>query len=192
MITAVSGIKAPAFKGNVGETETKSHSIKDVSGQVDKFTKEANETVDSLSTAMTTATSGLGTLGTSAIGLWALFKSPFKAIADFFSKAKVDANGQVIRAPKLDKAGKEILDEAGEVVTEVVKTANWKRIGIAGAAIAGVGAVFGINKANKAKRAQQADELKHQQELREIQQQKEIEAAKATVSATAEAEAEEE
>ena len=198
MITAVSGIKAPAFKGTE-EVETNTNSIKDVSGQVDSFTKEANETTESLSNAMTTATSSLGTLGTSALGLWALFKSPFEKIKIFFTKPvmkEVDEtvieNGQEVvkkvAKPVTEdvidkKTGKAVLNDAGEKVTKMVRTADWKKIGIAGGIVVAIGALFGIKKANKAKNAQKADELKHQQELREIEQAKEIAAAKASAEA---------
>lgn len=183
MITAVSGIKAPAFKGTE-EVETNTKGVKDISGQVDSFTKEANETTESLSNAMTTATSSLGTLGTSALGLWALFKAPFEKIITFFTKEKLDANGEFIKTTVIDKkTGKEILDEAGKPLEKIVRTANWKKIGIAGGIAVAIGALFGIKKTNKAKNAQKADELKHQQELREIEQAKEIAAAKASAEA---------
>lgn len=123
-----------SFRGADNE-EKKDFKVADVSDKITRVSTEIDESVDALAGGMESITKGAGTIGTSAVGLWAIFKQPFVKMVNFFSKP-VYENGVLKEVPVLDKEGKQVLNDAGEVVTKVLKKADWKKIGIAGGIVA--------------------------------------------------------
>ena len=129
---------AVSFKGSVNESIEKKETKKiDVSGKIDDFNKETREITDSLAETTETLTSSIGTIGTSAAGIWAICGKPVKKLVNFFSKEKLNEAGEVITKKLLGKDGKPLInEETGKEIVQVVRTADWKKIGIAGAVVA--------------------------------------------------------
>ena len=158
MILSVSPVKISAcsFRGDDKKTGDNSPRVKDVSTTVDQFATEINETADALAHGMDGVTNGVGTVGTSALGLWTLLKKPFVGIYEYFTKAAIDENGKAITEKILDS-------KTGEVVDKIVRKADWKKIGIAGGVVAGGVALLAITKKvidNKNAKAEKVEEPK--------------------------------
>lgn len=153
MISSVSPVKIPAcsFRGASVEGESK-FEVKDVSGKVKAVTDEFKETTDVLADGAKTVTESVGTLGTSALGLWAIAKKPFVGIYNYFVPAVIKDGKPVL---------KDVLDEkTGEVVQKIVRQANLKRIGIAGGIVAAGIALVTIANKIKNNKTEKAEEPK--------------------------------
>ena len=153
MMLSVSPVKISAcsFRGDSEKPEHK-YEVKDVSGRVKAVTDEFKETTDVLADGAKTVTESVGTLGTSALGLWALAKKPFVGIYNYFVPAVIKDGKPVL---------KDVLDEkTGEVVQKIVRQANWKRIGIAGGVAAAGVALLAIASKIKNDKAAKTEESK--------------------------------
>ena len=152
-------------------TAEKTKKIKDVSSQVKAVTDEFKETSDVLADGAQAVTESVGTLGTSAIGLWAIAKKPFDKIGKFFTKIKYtdkldDAGNKIPEMIKvIDDFGKPVIDaKTNEQVTKVVRQVDWKKLGIAGGIVAAGLATLAIvnkiknDKAEKAEQTQKVEE----------------------------------
>ena len=153
---------AVSFKGNSKESVEKKEAKKiDVSGKIDEFNRETQEVADSIAKTSETINSSIGVIGTSKAGMCTICKGPLKKVIEFFSKEKMDEAGNVLTKKLFGKDGKPLIDkETGKEVVRAIRTADWKKIGIAGAIVAGAIGLFAICKAvsNKGKaEAQQGD-----------------------------------
>lgn len=154
MMLSVSPVKISAcsFRGDDNKSSANPPRVKDVSTTVDQFATEINETADALAHGMDGVTKGVGTVGTSALGLWALAKKPFVGIYNYFVPAVIKDGKPVL---------KDVLDEkTGEVVQKIVRQANWKRIGIAGGVAAAGVALLAIASKIKNDKAAKTEESK--------------------------------
>ena len=157
----ISKISVPSysFKGSEGQETLK---VKDVSSKVEAVTGELKETSDALAEGTKVVTESVGTLGTSALGLWAIAKKPIVGVYEFFTDVVIDkATGKPVIQDVFDSQGnKKINKETGEAITKVLRKANWKKIGIAGGIVAGTVALLTIAKKiknDKAEKAQAAE-----------------------------------
>ena len=144
MISSVSPVKIPtcSFRGVEGDDKK----VPDVSGKIDSFVKEGIEATDSVASGMEAAAAATGKLGTSALGLAAIFKNPFAKVYEFFTDVVME-NGKPVIKDVFDSHGNKKIDpDTGKAVTKVLRKANWKKIGIAGGLVAAGVALLAIAK----------------------------------------------
>ena len=164
MSITISSVNIPvcSFRGSSSEEEGKK--VKDVSSQVKAVTDEFKETSDVLADGAQAVTESVGTLGTSAIGLWAIAKKPFDKVYKFFTKEVIDPQTKLPKIKQIfDDCGKpKINPETGEALTKVVRQADWKKIGIVGGVVAaGVTLLTVANKIknDKAEKTEQTEKV---------------------------------
>lgn len=157
-----------SFQGNDKTEENKKKRMPDISTGVDEFSRETEEVTHSVAKASKSITGLIGQVSTTALGIWALIKTPFMKAFNFFTET----------------VKPEIKNEAGEVVEQAVKKVNFKKLGTAGAVIAAVlGALTiakGIDKkSEKAEKAEERDsvEISEKEESKEIDEPDDIEKA---------------
>lgn len=142
-----------SFQGNDKTEENKKKRIPDISTGVDEFSRETEEVTHSVAKASKSITGLIGQVSTTALGIWALIKTPFMKAVNFFTET----------------VKPEVKNEAGEVVEQAVKKVNFKKLGTAGAVIAAVLGALAIakgidkkseksEKAEKAEKAEETDE----------------------------------
>ena len=157
-----------SFQGNDKTEENKKKRIPDISSGVDEFSRETEEVTHSVAKASKSITGLIGQVSTTALGIWALIKTPFMKAVNFFTET----------------VKPEVKNEAGEVVEQAVKKVNFKKLGTAGAVIAAaVGALAiakGIDKkSEKAEKAEEKDtaEISKKEELSKMDEPADIEKA---------------
>lgn len=133
-----------SFQGNDKTEENKKKRIPDISTGVDEFSRETEEVTHSVAKASKSITGLIGQVSTTALGIWALIKTPFMKAFNFFTET----------------VKPEVKNEAGEVVEQAVKKVNFKKLGIAGAVIAAVLGALAIAKGidKKSEKAEEKDE----------------------------------
>ena len=133
-----------SFQGNDKTEENKKKRIPDISTGVDEFSRETEEVTHSVAKASKSITGLIGQVSTTALGIWALIKTPFMKAFNFFTET----------------VKPEVKNEAGEVVEQAVKKLNFKKLGIAGAVIAAVLGALAIAKGidKKSEKAEEKDE----------------------------------
>ena len=198
MITAVSGIKAPAFRGDssVDVDAIKENSRPNFQEGVDTFNKKMDDLSKSANTVQESAAGlvGAATATTATVcGGVGMIK---KAAADSFDEGtksffkKTGAKIGNFFKPVVEDAVK----EGDEIIKPAVRKWSLKNFGIAGGVLAAVIAGVALIKKSSQKKnqpkfdadvteAKKLDEIKHQQELREIQQAQELAAARAATNA---------
>ena len=151
MISSVSPVKIPtcSFRGSA---EGDNKKVKDVSSKVEAFTGELKETSNALVEGTKVVTESAGTLGTSALGLWAIAKKPIVGIKEYFTKPVI-VDGKALTEQVLDS-------KTGEVIDKIVRKADWKKIGIAGGVAAAGVALLAIASKIKNDKAAKTEEPK--------------------------------
>lgn len=152
---------AVSFQGNDKTEDKKRNPIPDISSKIDEFNKETEEVTHSVAKASKSVTGLIGQVSTTALGIWAVIKSPFMKITNFFTETVKPA----------------VKNEAGEVVEQAVKKINVKRLGIAGAVVAAVAGALAIIKAvnKKSEKAEFQDTVeisKKEEPTKEIEKEK--------------------
>ena len=138
-----------SFKGAEAPEEKKPITAADIKQKTDEFTSGLDAASEGIKEATDSVTGAVATVGgaTTMIGA-ALKKIIPKPVLDFFSKDKLDDLGNIIK------------DETGKAM----KTADWKKLGIAGAIAAGVVTLaIGISHICKKHKAKQAEAVQQQQ-----------------------------
>ena len=136
-----------SFQGNDKTEENKKKRLPDISSGVDEFSRETEEVTHSVAKASKSVTGLIGQVSTTALGIWALIKTPFMKAINFFTET----------------VKPEVKNEAGEVLEQAVKKVNVKKLGTAGAVIAAVLGALAIakgidKKSEKAEKAEEKDE----------------------------------
>ena len=194
MITAVSGIKAPAFKGDssVDGDAIKESSKPNFQEGVDTFNKKMDDLSQGATKVQESAAGMVGAVTATTATVCGGVGMVKKAAADSFDEGtknffkKTGAKIADFFKPIVEKAEM----EGDEIIKPAVRKWNLKNVGIAGGILAAVIAGIALikksaqkkNEANfnaQVEEAKKLDEIKHQQELREIEQAQEIAAAKA-------------
>lgn len=194
MITAVSGIKAPAFKGDssVDVDAIKESSKPNFQEGVDTFNKKMDDLSQGATKVQESAAGMVGAVTATTATVCGGVGMVKKAAADSFDEGtknffkKAGAKIADFFKPIVEKAEM----EGDEIIKPAVRKWNLKNVGIAGGILAAVIAGIALikksaqkkNEANfnaQVEEAKKLDEIKHQQELREIEQAQEIAAAKA-------------
>ena len=174
MAMTISSVNVPvcSFRGSYPEDDT--IKVKDVSSQVKAVTDEFKETSDVLADGAQAVTESVGTLGTSAIGLWTIAKKPFDKIGKFFTKIKYtdkldDAGNKIPEMIKvIDDFGKPVIDaKTNEQVVKVVRQVDWKKLGIAGGIVAAGIATLAIVNKIKNEKAEKAEQTEQTQKVEE-------------------------
>ena len=138
-----------SFKGAEAQEEKKPLTAAEIKQKTDEFTKGLDAASEGIKEATDSVTGAVATVGGATTMIGAAIKKIIpKPVIEFFSKAK------------LDEKGKEMVDDAGKLI----KTADWKKLGIAGAIAAGVVTLaIGISHICKKHKAKQAEAVQQQQ-----------------------------
>ena len=138
-----------SFKGTEVPEEKKQMSAAEIKEKADEFSKSVDAASQGVKDVTESVTGAVATVGGATTMITAAIKKIIpKPVLDFFSKVK------------LDEKGKEMVDDAGKLI----KTADWKKLGIAGAIVAGVVTLaIGISHICKKHKAKQAEAAQQQQ-----------------------------
>ena len=192
MITAVSGIKAPAFKGDssVDVDAIKENSKPNFQEGVDTFNKKMDDLSQGATKVQESAAGMVGAVTATTATVCGGVGMVKKAAADSFDEGTKNFFKKM--GTKIADFFKPLQDVVKEGSEEVIQVRKWnlKSFGIAGGVLAAVIAGVALIKKSAKKKneaefnaqveeAKRLDEIKHQQEIREIQQAQELEAARA-------------
>lgn len=161
-----------SFKGAEVTEEKKPLTASDIKQKTDEFTKGLDAASEGIKDATDSVTGAVATVGGATTMIGAAIKKIIpKPVLDFFSKAKIDK-----------ETGKEVLDKAGEVV----KQADWKKLGIAGAIVAGVTlltvGVVHLVKKNKAKETEAVKQEQYPDNFVKVEKEKIAEVEEETIN----------
>ena len=138
-----------SFKGAEAPEEKKPITAADIKQKTDEFTSGLDAASEGIKEATDSVTGAVATVGGATTMIGAAIKKIIpKPVIDFFSKDKLDDLGNIIK------------DETGKAM----KTADWKKLGIAGAIAAGVVTLaIGISHICKKHKAKQAEAAQKEQ-----------------------------